>query len=857
MLISPLHQRFRHPMPLDFRTKNGILALSSYRKIPSLENGVSVQRIQWISRICLERRLNNRATAAKLALAASKTLETAPSSMYGEEEEKVENWKKSAGEETLELLEWPRLCSAVAEFAGTATAKELCNGLTLPATREESQALLDETAAALELDSLLAGVLDFGALRTPIVKTGLDRASKGAVCTGVEMVGVAMLLQFGQTLRRGIASVLQENREKLDVLLSLADLVEPMVIPQDIPKIIWSKIDEDGSVKDTASSRLRLARIQSRTLEQKLQELLNKIVREQSGAGSAQEIVDVDGRLCLVVPTSRSDNIPGLLFQRGSGATAYLEPSAAITLNNKLSEARAEVQNAEYEVLSEVTRKIVPHLYNIQIILDIIVRLDVISARAKYSSNIGSSKPLFYNPMDFNQAPDESFGQTPQDASQEKEFLLNLRKARHPLLVEQHFHALKRAKAKLKSSSKVLNRLKARAGTTAAMLQLSETAVADAEAELLGVQAKAPVPIDVQVSVSTRVVAITGPNTGGKTAAIKTIGLAALMAKAGLYVVAKDPVCIPWFDAVLADIGDEQSLSQSLSTFSGHLMRIKRIKSESTGASLVLLDEVGAGTDPTEGASLGMALLESFAKGGSGGSLLTFATTHHGELKTLKYSDSRFENASVEFDEERLAPTYKLLWGIPGRSNAINIARRLGLPEKILKEAESLYGAESAEVNEVIMKLEEAKLEFDESLEELESLFGGIKELHNRLLQTAESIHEYMDELQLQKREQLAAISSSARSRLSAITRTKGQNVQASSRDSPEVSASISSAQLVETTPSGRKGSQSEGVADVTVGEFVYLPKLGRNVKILDIKGKNITVLSGNLQMKVKLSELQ
>ncbi|KAL3696821.1 hypothetical protein R1sor_010897 [Riccia sorocarpa] len=853
MMISTPNHRLHHPTPVEIWKTRGIF--SDYRKISSHENFGSIQRVEWVGRICFERRLKIRTTASRRALAANKILETKDFVRYEENDEKIQNVKKSVVTETLELLEWPRLCAAVAEFAGTATAKELCNDLSLPATREESQGLVDQTTAALELDSLLAGVLDFGALRTPIVKTGLNRASKGAVCTGVELAGIATLLQFGQTLRRGIASVLQENREKLDLLLPLANLVEPMVIPQDIPKLIWSKIEEDGSVKDTASSRLRLARIQFRTLEQKLQELLNKIMREQSAATAAQEIVDVDGRLCLVVPTNRSDNIPGLLFQRGSGATAYLEPSAAVTLNNKLSEARAEVQNAEYEVLSEVTRKIVPHLDNIQITLDIIVRLDVISARAKYSSNIGSSKPLFYDPLDFSQSPD---GQPLQDASQEKQLLLNLRKAQHPLLVEQHFHALKRAKAKLKVASKALNRMKARAGITTAMLESSQTAVADAEAELLEVQAKVPVPIDVQVSASTRVVAITGPNTGGKTAAIKTIGLAALMAKAGLYVVAKDPVCIPWFDAVLADIGDEQSLSQSLSTFSGHLMRIKRIKSESTGGSLVLLDEVGAGTDPTEGASLGMALLESFAVGGTGGSLLTFATTHHGELKTLKYSDNRFENASVEFDEERLTPTYKLLWGIPGRSNAINIARRLGLPEEILEEAEALYGAESAEVNEVIMKLEEAKLEFDRSLEESETLFGEIKELHNRLLQTAENIHEYMDELQFGKKEELAAISASARSRLSAISRTKGQKGQAPGRGAPEASADLHSIRLVETTTSSvPECSQPEGLAEVKVGEFVYLPKLGRTVKIVDIKGKNVTVLTGNLQMKVKRSEFQ
>ncbi|KAG6551951.1 hypothetical protein Mapa_006568 [Marchantia paleacea] len=821
------------------------------------QNGVTWSRIGWMSELCLRRCLKIRSKGGKWRFSAGKIQNMEVVNISVEKEEKVQNRRKCAAQETLDLLEWPRLCAAVAEFAGTASAKELCHALTLPSTREESVALLDETTAALELDNLLAGVLDFGALKTPVIKTGVDRASKGAVCTGTELVALATLLQFVLTLRRGIATAIQDNRERLDILLPIARLVEPMAVPQDVPKSIWSKVEEDGTVKDTASSRLRLARIQARTLEQRLQELLNRIMREQSGANAAQEVVDVDGRLCLIVPANRADNIPGLLFQRGSGATAYLEPSAAVSLNNKLSEARAEVQNAEYEVLFGITRKIVPHLYDIQIILDIIVHLDVISARGKYSSNIGSSRPIFCTSIDALRHHEKSDAETLHEISQQGDLLLNLRKARHPLLVEQHFHSLKRAKSKLSSASKVLNRMKGRPGTTASMLQSAESAFAESEAELKEVEAKVPVPIDVQVSSGTCVVAITGPNTGGKTAAIKTIGLAALMAKAGLYVVARDPVHIPWFDAVFADIGDEQSLSQSLSTFSGHLMRIKRIKSESTGASLVLLDEVGAGTDPTEGATLGMAMLESFAQDGTGGSLLTFATTHHGELKTLKYSDTRFENASVEFDEERLVPTYKLLWGIPGRSNAINIARRLGLPNEILAEAETLYGAESAEVNEVIMKLEEAKLDFDRSLEESESLFLDIKKLHSRLLSTAEALHDCIDELQLEKREKLAAIAGSARSRLSAIARTKGPKVAASVHDNSEASTNLQSHKWEERSSSATKTFQPQDVAELKVGQSVYLPKLGRNVKVVEVNGKNITVLSGNMQMKVKLKELQ
>jgi len=230
----------------------------------------------------------------------------------------------------------------------------------------------------------------------------------------------------------------------------------------------------------------------------------------------------------------------------------------------------------------------------------------------------------------------------------------------------------------------------------------------------------AVVPIDVLIKPDTRVVAITGPNTGGKTVTLKTIGITALMAKVGIFIPAKDPVQIPWFEQVLADIGDEQSLEQNLSTFSGHIRRIIRIvdalrasnqpenpEDESLSPeeketvnklskSLVLLDEVGAGTDPTEGTAIAIAILKHLAEH----NLLTIATTHYGELKTLKYNDSRFENASVEFDDVSLQPTYRVLWGIPGRSNAIIIAQRLGLPSEVIEDSQELAGGCSQDVNQ-------------------------------------------------------------------------------------------------------------------------------------------------------------
>ncbi|KAF0928812.1 hypothetical protein E2562_010681 [Oryza meyeriana var. granulata] len=776
---------------------------------------------------------------------------------------------------SLRLLEWGKVCDAVASFAGTAHGREATKTQLWEVENvsyEQSRRLLQETEAGVRLIDSAGGGMDFSGLDTVAVESSIHGVSGGAVIKGQEAVAIVTLLLFVESLQVTVKAAMKQDEDSHEQLLTLTETILDAVINKSLVKSIQDVIDDDGSVKDTASPELRRYREQVQVLESRLYQLMDRLMRNAENEASVSEVCVVNGRCCIKVTGDKSSPFDGLLLSSGSDAGSMVEPIVAVPLNDELQEARALVAKAELDALSKLTDKILLELDNIQSLLQATIELDKVAARAKYSIAYDGTYPDLYLPNfvrgTVSTATGGSISTTSSAHLSKKPWKLYMPSAYHPLLLQQHQENLHRAKKDVASATAEIRRRRiygqdiVEEDQLASDLNLMKIRVSQLEKDH-------PVPVDFFIAEETTVLVITGPNTGGKTISLKTVGLASLMAKIGLYILASEPVKIPWFDAVYADIGDEQSLTQSLSTFSGHLKQIGAIHAWSTSQSLVLLDEVGAGTNPLEGAALGMSLLESFVEAGS---FLTLATTHHGELKTLKYSNDSFENACMEFDEDNLKPTFRILWGIPGRSNAINIAERLGLPSDIIESSRQLFGTAGAEINALIMDMENFKQQYQHHLQEAQYYLMQSKELHNKLEVAQKNVLDHASAQRKRKARVISEYAVMARSiirkkfqqfRESAIAKRALEEQSAVENDKPErlkgPEPTSTAVKKVQNTNISMATTEGEDDVIPEVGDLVYVPKLRNEATVvkMDSSKNEVQVQAGIMKLKLKLKDVK
>ena len=671
-------------------------------------------------------------------------------------------------EKSLNTLELPAVLSMLSQQAVGDTAKERALLLTPSADPFEVKRRLEETSAAKTM-MVVRGSPSFSGVKD--VRASLARADLGGALNTRELLDIARVLQCARLVRAYIAddSVGKTCIDSLFHALRANKFLEE--------KITTSIVGED-EIADGASNELADIRRKMRAAAARAREALQKILSSPSYAKALQEpiITMRSDRYVVPVKVEHKGAVPGLVHDiSATGQTLFVEPMAAVKANNELRELAAKEKLEIERILAELSADCAEHRQDIDSDFDLLVRLDLIFAKAKLSYKLDC-----------------------QEAGQEGEGIL-LRKARHPLLD----------------------------------------------------QAKA-VPIDVELGDAFDTLVITGPNTGGKTVSLKTIGLLAAMNQCGLHIPAADGSNLPVFRHILADIGDEQSIEQSLSTFSAHMTNIVSILAECDENSLLLFDELGAGTDPTEGAALAISIIEYARQKGA----MIAATTHYAELKVYATNQPGVQNASCEFDVETLRPTYHLLVGIPGKSNAFAISKRLGLGEDIIEDARNRVSTDSASFEATIEKLEQTRLLLEKDRESASRKLREAEEQARKSAQLRKELEVRLEKADLKARRDAERILQEARDTAEATFRelvemrekaNEEDNIQRINEARSELRRKLNQSQEALRSQDAAPAEEQKSARPVRPGDTVQIKSMGMKAEVISVSPERVLSLRAGI----------
>jgi DNA mismatch repair protein MutS2 len=469
------------------------------------------------------------------------------------------------------------------------------------------------------------------------ITTALAHAQPGAGASGEDFAKIAECLEGAANVRAWFAALPAELNLLHELEAGVGNFEGEI-------KAIRAIITPDGSVADNASPRLAEIRAEMAATSQKIHDVIYGYLRLPDVAKLLQNVtVTLHGdRYVLPVKQENRGRLPGVIHRASNtGATVFIEPDACVEMNNHLADLYTDERREIERLLHTLAIRLSPRMEEIGATLRNLCQIDLVSAKAQYAYKFDMTCPAVSEngPLQFNQA-------------------------RHPLLVAQAFQPVRAAHAQPGKA----------------------------------VPPRTVVPIDVRLGADFDMLVITGSNTGGKTVTLKTVAILAIMAQSGMHIPVQRDATLPAFRDIFIDVGDEQSLEQSLSTFGAHVKRIRYILHKADKSCLVLMDELGAGTDPEEGGAIGQAVLDELREMGC----LSMITTHLPVLKAYAYNNERVDNASVEFDTETLRPTYHLRIGTPGESHAITVAHSLGLPKRIVAAARQYMTEQGKQFNRAI-----------------------------------------------------------------------------------------------------------------------------------------------------------
>lgn len=714
-------------------------------------------------------------------------------------------------QKSLITLEFDKVRQILAGYTSFSAGQELALRLEPTTDEEVARRWQAETAEALRLlnsdsNASVGGARD--------VRRAADNAMRGFTLLPEDLLAIQATIVAGRTIRRQLEKV----EERYPRLAAIAFLIEEC---KGIVDAITRTLDERGQVLDSASTKLAKIRQEQRVVHSRIQEKLQRILNSSMNQYLQEPIITTrSGRYVIPLRADAKGRLKGIVHdQSGSGATLWVEPLGTVDLNNEYRELQIREQEEVERILRELSQLVAEQGEPIKRVVERLAELDLIFARARYAAVINAIEPQFVEWRTF-EAPrpprhaNERAKWTPPPRKLHPGSTLWIRGARHPLL-----------------------------------------------------DPETVVPTNLTLDEDTFIVLITGPNTGGKTVSLKTAGLMVLMAQSGLHLPAAD-ARLTIFDNVFADIGDEQSIEQSLSTFSSHMTNIVRILAQVDERSLVLLDELGSGTDPAEGAALAQAIVEFLRDKGA----TTFVATHYPELKVYASQTEGAVNASLLFDVETLSPTYEMSIGLPGRSNAFAIARRLGLDETILDDALRLVGSESHEAEGMLSSIYELreKIEAEEAgtrlaLREAEAMRERLRERLAEVEAERENIFYQARQEAQREVELIQAEIRRVRQKLrdaESLNQLKKLSKQVSEIEQEQVAAITMPEHErpgdLESEEERRSSSETRRKRRaLEVGDTVWVRSINTRGEIIQLGQREALVAIGRLQMRVPYEDLE
>jgi DNA mismatch repair protein MutS2 len=712
----------------------------------------------------------------------------------------------------LRTLEFDRIVEVVAGLALTPLGAERLGELT-PHTDPKA------VAAAINAASETTAYLESNALFPLRAGAGLDEALASLQIEGqfLEPLPLRSVADFLDSVDQTRSSI----RGATGAFPILSGIAARAASFSGEVAAVRHAIDPSGEVLDQASSALRSIRDQLRTKRSRLRSTLEQFVRGKDTAKYLQDqiVTERNGRYVLMIRAEHRSNVPGIVHGSStSGATLFLEPSATVEVNNDIVELEEREREEIRRILLQLTDAFRQRPADLDASLGVAIELDVLQAKARFGSLVG--------------------GVAPEIAIDGR---VELREARHPLLIRE---------------------VRARLGhddtSSGAKADLSAVALAKADV----------VPTEIVLEPPSRVLLITGPNTGGKTVAIKTAGLLALMAQAGLHVPA-GVARLPVFSSVFADIGDEQSISASLSTFSGHITNIVSMDRALKLPALVILDEVGTGTDPNEGGALATAVVNHFKQRGAH----VIATTHYDALKTWGTTTDGVTTAAFAFDARTFAPTYKLIYGAPGRSLAIEIAQRLGLPLPVVAAARGFLSDDQKKVAAHLARIdaqaralesERTRLQKDRRAadEAAAALARREKEIKEREDRLAKRLNEKLDDRVRQARRDIDQIIEQMKEKSDAlleqaVIRSRAAGISTGDTGSVRAEAREAIERIVDRLKDPAQAVATAAPIDPVVGARVAIGGLGLEGTIVAIQGNQAEIDVRGKKLRAPLKGLQ